>query len=87
MWMANEKYQTKLIYNKIAGQVFFNNALEFTIEGFIDFTIFGYLNLITAEYTLNGELIGLGLGSFSISMTVIILPIAIICVLLTQNIK
>ena len=55
------------------------------IEGFIDFTIFGYLNLITAEYMLNGELIGLGLGSFSILMTVIILPIVIICVLITQN--
>ena len=83
MWMTKEKYYTKYLHNKITGKIFFNAALEFTIEGFIDFTIFGYLNLKTAEYILNGELIGLGLGIFSITMSLIIFPFIIICLLLT----
>jgi len=61
--------------------------LSLAIEGFIDFCIFGYLNIITRELTLNGEIIGFALGAFSLSMSSFILPLTILTLLMNKKVK
>ena len=57
-----------------------------SIEGFFDFMIFGYLNLKTAEFSMSGEILGFGFGTFSITMSGVVLPTAIIILLaITKN--
>ena len=53
-----------------------------TIEGLIDFIVFGYLNIITREYTLNGEIMGFAFGTFSISISGIVLPLSLILLII-----
>ena len=52
------------------------------IEGFFDFMIFGYLNMITAEFTISGEILGYMFGIFSLLISGIILPILLIVALI-----
>ena len=55
------------------------------IEGFFDFIIFGFLNIKTAEFTMNGEILGFSFGVFSIAMSGLILPITIIIILSVKD--
>lgn len=75
----NESNFTKQIYRIIISGLFFNSILSMSIEGFIDFNIFGYLNIKTAEFTMSGEQLGLGLGVFTLSLSGFILPFTILC--------
>jgi hypothetical protein len=47
------------------------------IEGMIEFLINGYLNLMTAEETSNGEIMGALISIFCISLSLIVLPLTI----------
>jgi len=49
--------------------------------------IFGYLNVKTALFNLNGEILGIIFGTFSLMMAGIILPFTIILALITFNKK
>ena len=53
-----------------------------SIEGFFDFMIFGYLNMKTAQFTTNGEILGFGFGIFSLLTSGLILPITLIFALI-----
>jgi hypothetical protein len=57
------------------------------IEGFFDFIIFGFLNIKTAEFTMNGEILGFSIGVFSIAMSGLILPITILIILSVKDKK
>ena len=65
----------------------FYPILSMSVEGFFDFMIFGYLNMKTAVFNLNGEILGIIFGTFSLMMAGIILPVTIILALLTFNKK
>ena len=58
-----------------------------SIEGLIEFIIYGYLNTKTAEFTMNGEVLGFGFGVFSLSMSGAILPLVSIIIILTKSKK
>lgn len=77
----------KKFYKIIFDDLFFNSIMSMSIEGFIDFIIFGYLNIKTAEFTMNGEQLGFGLGVFSVSLSGFILPIVIIIIISTKSIS
>jgi hypothetical protein len=55
-----------------------------SIEGFFDFMIFGYLNMETAEFTTNGEILGFSFGIFSLLTSGLILPINLIIALIVH---
>ena len=80
------KYNTRKIYKIISKDLFFNYILAMSIEGLIDFIIFGYLNIITAEFTINGEKLGFGFGLFSLTTSGFILPITIVILLFKTKI-
>jgi len=56
-----------------------------SIEGFFDFMIFGYLNIKTAEFSLDGEILGFSFGIFSILVSGFILPVIIIVALIAYD--
>ncbi len=59
--------------------------LTLSIEGFLELIIFGYLNLLTADYSLNGEQLGVIFGIISITLSGIIFPVCSLCHLMTKN--
>jgi hypothetical protein len=59
---------------KLENGLFYNNLYGLAIEGMIEFLINGYLNLITAEKTTNGEIMGASLSGFCIFLSSILLP-------------
>ena len=81
------RFFTKEIYEKVSEDIFFNTMIEMTIEGFIEFIIFGYLNTTTREFTLNGEIFGFSFGIFSLSMSGLIFPSVLIFHILTKKNK
>ena len=52
------------------------------IEGFFDFIIFGYLNMLTAKFTTSGEILGFMFGIFSLLTSGLVLPILLIVALI-----
>ena len=58
-----------------------------SIEGFIDFVIFGYLNIKTREFTLNGEILGFSFGVFTLLMSGLALPLVLIVLILIKKRK
>ena len=79
------KYFTKKIYKKVSSEIFFNTILQMSIEGLIEFIIFGYLNTITRQNTMNGEILGFVFGTFSLYMAGLILPLVLIFLILVKK--
>ena len=57
--ITKKKYGGKKIYKMLKKDQFFNNLFGMGIEGMIEFIIYGYLNVKTAEIGLNGEIMGI----------------------------
>lgn len=55
------------------------------LEGMIEFIINGYLNLMTAETSSNGEIMGLIQSIFCIFTSSIALPITILWLVISKN--
>jgi hypothetical protein len=54
-----------------------------SIEGLIEFIIFGYLNAVTREFTMNGEILGFVLVSMYTSG--LILPLILIVLIVMKK--
>jgi hypothetical protein len=63
---------------KLEKGLFYNNLYGLAIEGMIEFFINGYLNLMTASKTSNGEIMGASLSGFCIFLSSTFLPLTII---------
>jgi hypothetical protein len=48
-----------------------------TIEGFIDFLIYGFLNIYTMDNSTNGDILGFMVAMLCIFLTINFLPIAL----------
>lgn len=60
--------------------------MSISIEGLIEFIIFGYLNIKTAEFSMNGEILGISFAIFSTLMSGFILPIfSMILLIITKK--
>ena len=67
--------------------LFYNNLFGMAIEGLIEFLINGYLNLMTAEVSSNGEIMGITISIFCISLSSAILPITILWMICFKSVK
>jgi hypothetical protein len=65
--------------------LFFNALISLTMEAFLELIIYSFLNLFTADFTLNGEVLGIFIMSFSLFCTLIFVPLSLIWALLTKN--
>lgn len=57
------------------------------IEGMTEFLINGYLNIMTAKISSNGEIMGVTLSGFCIFLSSTVLPTAIIWMICLKSIK
>jgi hypothetical protein len=64
-----------ITFGKLGGQrllkyfikgLFFNVFLAMAMEGYLEFTINGFLNVYTANTSLNGEILGITIASICI---------------------
>ena len=85
MTIFRGRFYTKKIYKKISSEIFFNTILAMSIEGLIEFIIFGYLNTMTRELTMNGEILGFAFGTFSLYMSGLILPLILIVLIVMKK--
>lgn len=47
--------------------------------------IFGYLNIVTADFSMNGEILGFSFGIFSLLMSGLIFPVVLIIILIVKD--
>jgi hypothetical protein len=85
MTIFRGRFYTKKIYKKVSSEIFFNTILAMSIEGLVEFIIFGYLNTVTREFTMNGEILGFAFGTFSMYMSGIILPFVLIILIVMKK--
>ena len=85
MLIFRGRFYTKEIYKKVSSEIFFNTILAMSIEGLVEFIIFGYLNTVTKEFTMNGEILGFALGTFSMYTSGLILPLVLIVLILMNK--
>jgi len=65
--------------------LFYNNLFGIAIEGMIEFLINGYLNLMTASKTSNGEIMGALLSTSTIFLSSTLLPLTIMRMIYFKN--
>ena len=53
--ITDEKYIKKNLLKKILKDLFFNTIISMTMEGYIDFLINAFINIYTADTSMNGE--------------------------------
>ena len=75
------------VFHKLRKGLFFNSLFIMAIEGMNEFLINGYLNIMTAEISLLGEIIGISLSGFCVTVCSTILPLTIILIVICKNEK
>lgn len=69
----------------IQGEIFFNIILEVTLEGYLEFSIDGYINFRNINLDYPGEIIGALLSCFCIFMDFIFVPAVLIWINLFKD--
>ena len=80
---GNKFIKINLQKNILKG-IFFNQIISLTIEGLLEFIIYGFLNIYTKDFSMNGEIMGFCIGIFCL-ICVILVIITLIWALLTKN--
>ena len=75
----------KFFYLSVNG-LFFNQLIRIAFEAYIEFFYIGIMNIYTAEYYLNGELLAIILTFFSHFMIFAVLP-ALSLYVLSKNVE
>jgi hypothetical protein len=65
--------------------LFFNSILSITIEGYIEFLVYGVLNICTMDKSTNGEILGALFAFACIFLAVVFLPITIIGTIFSKD--
>ena len=66
------------LYNYLIKGLFFNAVLLMTMEAYLDFVIFGFLNLYTLDVSMDGEILGSFETFFCLIQAVFFLPFTLI---------
>ena len=80
---GNKFIKINLQKNILKG-IFFNQIISLTIEGLLEFIIYGFLNIYTKDFSMNGEIMGFCIGIFCL-ICVILVIITLIWALFTKN--
>ena len=66
VFITNGKFGGQGLLKYLIKGLFFNAILSMTMEAYLEFTIYGFLNLYTINTTTNVEILGLIISSFCI---------------------
>ena len=84
IWITGGKYGGQRLLEKTIKGLFFNIILSMTMEGFIEFVIYSFLNFYSIDLTLNGEVLGVMISSFCFFAS-IFLPISLLWAIFTKD--
>ncbi len=66
LFITNGKFGGQELLKYLIKGLFFNATLSMTMEAYLEFTIYGFLNLNTINISTNVEILGLIFSSFCI---------------------
>ena len=67
--------------------LFFNIILSMSMEGFLEFVIYSFLNFYSINFSLNGEVLGVMISSFCIFLAAFFLPISLMWAIFSKDEK
>lgn len=85
MMLTGEFFVKKKYFNKLIKGLFFNTLISLTMEGFLEFVVYAFLNIYTKNFSLNGEILGFIIAVFCAFCALIFLPAALLWAILTKN--
>ena len=71
--ITDKKFIKKRLLKKILAGLFFNSILSITMEGFLEFFVYGFLSIYIRDTTSNGEILGLIFAFICISLVVFLI--------------
>ena len=57
------------------------------MEGYLEFTVNWFLNVYTADTSMNGEILGINIAFICLFQTIIFLPLALLWAIFTKDEK
>lgn len=69
-----KKKHFKMIFGMMKKDLFFNHIIGLSLEAYFEFYIFGVLNVLSAHFNSNGEVLGILIAVLSLLLVVSILP-------------
>jgi hypothetical protein len=85
--LTKGKFGGQGLLNYLIKGLFFNVIISMTLEAYIEFIIYGFLNLYTMDGKMSGEILGLIFSLFCIFLAIIFLPISFLFTIFTKNQK
>ena len=73
--ISGDKCIEDKVYKYLIKGLFFNTILTITIEGFIEFFVYGFLNLYTIDSSTNGEVLGLIFAFISVFLSLFLISV------------
>ncbi len=70
---------------KLLEGIFFNSILTITLETYIEFLVYGILNICTRDASTNGEILGLIFAFMCIFLASIFLPSALVSAIYSKD--
>ena len=83
--ITGEKFIKKNILRKVLKELFFNSILSMSMEGYIEFLVYGILNICTRDTSTNGEILGIIFAFFCIFLASLFLPSALVGVIYSKD--
>ena len=62
------------VYRALSKNIFFNQIISLSLEAYLEFYINGLINIKTADYSTNGELLGISISYFILFMIYVVIP-------------
>lgn len=85
--ITNGKCGGKNLLKFMIKDLFFNNLISMTMEGYFEFVIYGLVNAYTADTKTNGDVLGIIIAAFCLYNAIIFLPILLLWAIFTKNQK
>ena len=85
IFITGEKYINKSHLQKMLKGLFYNLILSMSMEGYIEFLVYGVLNICTIDTSSNGEILGMLFAFICIFSAVIFLPSALIWTIFSKD--
>ncbi len=83
--ITGEKFIKKKILSNVLKGLFFNSILSMSMEGYIEYLVYGILNICTRDTSTNGEILGMIFAFMCIFFASLFLPSSLIGVIYSKD--
>ena len=85
IYFTGERFLKSNFLKKIFNGLLFEAIISLTLEGFLEFIIYSFLNIYTKDFSINGEVLGFIVSIVCLYLATIFVPIALIWAICTKN--